>query len=161
MWMFNRPSTWLLSLPEDEFRRKMEDAKRQATPIMKLYRERARKIAELQQNRQQEKWEKKRAKENAKVREREELDAKKEELGGLWRTVEQVDEGLARVKDAGRGEGKGRMLDALKVQIQFRKKVLQQPVVNPKDWTITENSKTLDVPVLRAKLVNIIGQMSI
>ena len=116
-------------------------------------------MAELQQKRQREKREKKRAKEEEKVRERAELDSKKEELGGLWRTVEQIDEGLARVK-AGRGEGKRRMLDALKVQIQFRRKVLLQPVLEAKDWTFSENSKPLDVPALRAKLLKIASQMA-
>ena len=84
--------------------------------------------------------------------------ARIEDLGGLWRTEEEVREGLAKVKEAGRGEGKGRMLDALKCQIRFRKNVLQQVVRDQKDWTFTECSKALDVPSLVTKLVKIINQ---
>ena len=158
MWTFNKPSTRLLSLPEVEFCRIMEDARRQATTIKEQFKERAKKIAALRAERLREKRETARAKEEEKVRERMQLMTKVNDLGGLWSTEEAVREGLAKVKEAGRGEGKGRMLDALKVQIRFRKVYLPESVKDQKDWTFSENSKALDVPSLTAKLVKIIKQ---
>ena len=70
-----------------------------------------------------------------------------------------METGLAKVKDLGRGEGKGRMLEALKRQINFRKKVLRQPILDAKDWAFSEGHKPCDVSTLKAKLVKIINQI--
>ena len=116
MWLFNKPYVWLKSLPPSEFTQVMEDARHQAPKIKAQFRERERKIAELRAARQREKREQLRAKEEEKVRECAQLIDRVEGLGGLWKTEEQVSEGLARVKQSGRGEGKGRLLRALKNQ---------------------------------------------
>ena len=92
------------------------------------------------------------------MRERAQLIDRVEGLGGLWKTEEQVREGLARVKQSGRGEGKGRQLEALKNQINFRRKVLQQQVHDQKAWTFSENSKPLSVESLTTKLYNLLSQ---
>ena len=157
LWSYNRPSSWLLSLSEKDFNDKMEDARRQAPKIRALFRERERKIEELEAARLQKKREAAKAKEQEKIRDKMQLMTRIEELGGLWRSEAEVVEGLARVK-VGRGEGKGRMLDALKSQIRFRKTVLQQTVKDPKDWTFSENAKALDVQSIVTKLVKIIDQ---
>ena len=158
MWTFNKPSTWLLSLPEVEFCRIMEDARRQATTIKEQFKERAKKIAALRAERLREKREAARAKEEEKEREKIQLMVKVKNHGGLWLTEEEVRSGLARIKEAGRGEGKGRMLDALKIQIRFRKVYLPKSVKDPKDCTFSENNKALDVPSLTSKLVKLINQ---
>ena len=152
MWCFNKPSAWLKSLPPAEFEHVMEDARRQAPKIKSLFREREQKIAELRATRQREKREQLRAKEENKLRERALLIDKVEELGGLWKNEDQVKEGLAKVK------GKGRLVEALKAQINFRRKVLQQQVLDQKDWTFSENSKPLNIDSLTTKLINIISQ---
>ena len=132
MWLFNKPYVWLKSLPPSEFTQVMEDARRQASKIKAQFQERERKIAELRAVRQHEKREQLQAKEEKKVRERAQLIDRVEGLGGLWKTEEQVREGLTRVKPSERGEGKGRLLEALKNQINFRRKVPQQQVHDQK-----------------------------
>ena len=70
MWTFNKPSSWLLSLPEEEFNSKMIDARRNVTRIKSLFREREKAIEELRAKRLQEKRAAARAKEEEKVREK-------------------------------------------------------------------------------------------
>ena len=48
-------------------------------------------------------------------------------LGGQWRSVEAVELGLGRLTTGKRGENKPK-LDAIKTQINFRKKVLSQNI---------------------------------
>ena len=59
------------------------------------------------------------------VEEKETLINKVTALGGVWSTEEQVNEGLEKVKEGGRG-AKGKMTDALKTQLSFRRKVWGQ-----------------------------------
>ena len=66
--------------------------------------------------------------------------------------------GLAKVKESARGEGKGKLLEALKRQINFRRKVLRQPILDQKDWSFSEGQKQCDVAALTAKLLKIISQ---
>ena len=158
LWTMNKPSKWLESLDDDERRRVIEEA-RKHTPAMKAkFKERQQKIMEVRAARLRERQEQEKAKEERALKKRVELLQKVEMLGGMWKSVAELEEGLKKVKGSARGEGKGKLLDALKTQIDFRRKILQQPVVDAKDWTYSENGKALDVAALSAKLVNLIHQ---
>ena len=76
------------------------------------------------ENLERERKEKER-KDRERVEEAQQLCKKLEEIGGLWTTNDAVDAGLAKFSTGKRGEGKHK-LDAIKVQINFRKKVLNQ-----------------------------------
>ena len=65
-------------------------------------------------------------KEKEKSKELENLYTRIENIGGLWKTEEAVDEELAKLTTGRRGDQKLK-LDALKTRISFRKKNLRQP----------------------------------
>ena len=64
--------------------------------------------------------------------------------------------GLAKVKESARREGKGKL--SLKHKINFRRKVLRQPILDSKDWAFSEGQRQCDVAALTAKLLRIISQ---
>jgi hypothetical protein len=64
-----------------------------------------------------------------------------------------------KVKDEARKEGKGKLLDAIKTQMSFRRKVLRKQVREPKEWSYSENECMHDVAELNAKLNVIISKV--
>ena len=90
------------------------------------------------------------------VEEKEALTNKVSELGGVWSTEAQVDEGLKKVKEGGRGGAKGKMTDALKTQLSFRRKVWGQKLTDQKQWNLSENGRAFTVDELAMKLKSII-----
>ena len=87
-----------------------------------------------------------------------ELIGKIDKMGGLWKTQEEMKRGLEQVKESARGEGKGKQLESIKCQINYRRRILEQPVNDPKDWTFSENERQLNVESLSIKLAKLIGQ---
>ena len=79
-------------------------------------------------------------------------------LGGLWQTEEAVMEGVDKVKKSGRGEGKVRVLAALKCQISYRRQILGQPVFDKADWYFSENGVVFDNSTITSKLLKLITQ---
>ena len=67
-------------------------------------------------------------------------------------------QGLIKVKEGARGEGKGKQLDCIKQQMAYRRRILEQPVADPKDWILSQNGRQLDVAALSLKLAKLIGQ---
>ena len=135
----------------------MEDARKRAPELKKQFRERELEIAKVRAERLEAKRAKMKKKEEDKANERLRLQEQIEDVG-LWKSEEAVTVGLAKVKESARGEGKGKLLEALKRQINFRRKVLRQPILDPKDWAFSEGQKLCDVATLKAKLLKIIGQ---
>ena len=86
------------------------------------------------------------------------LVAKVEQLGGLWISPEAVDSALSELQHSGRGQAKGKQVEALKTQLTYRKKMLRQPVVDPKQWTFSENGRQCSVMDLAQKLKTVIAQ---
>ena len=100
-------------------------------------------------------------KESQRVAELVELDNKVHLLGGVWKTVAEVDAGLAAVKQGARGGGKGKMVEALKTQINFRRKVLRQRLDDLKLWNFSENRHVFTVDELSERLKVIIAKLPI
>ena len=92
------------------------------------------------------------------VEEKEALTEKVTTLGGVWSNEAQVDEGLEKVKAGGRGGAKGKMTDALKTQMSFRRKVWGQKLADPKLWNVSENGRAFTVDELAGRLKRIIGE---
>ena len=86
------------------------------------------------------------------------LTAKVNGIGGLWKSADQVDAGLAKVKQEARGGAKGKLLDALKVQLAFRKKVLKQPLTDAKLWSYSEKGRNFDIEELSSRLKLVIAE---
>ena len=66
--------------------------------------------------------------------------------------------GLDKVKESAKGEGKGKQLESIKCQINYRRRIVEQPVNDPKNWTFSENGRQLNVESLSIKLARLIGQ---
>ena len=127
--------------------------------MKKKFREREQRIAELRAQRLQEKREKAKAKEAKGIRERQELIDKVTQLGGVWKTEEAMMAAIQEVRKQGRGEAKGKVIEALKQQISYRKLILEQRVLDPKDWTYSDGAgKSPTVDSLTRKLTKIINQ---
>ena len=70
-----------------------------------------------------------------------------------------MEEGLALIGQSARGAGKGKLMDAIKTQMAFRRKVLHQAVHDTKDWVYSQNGSMHDVTELSTKLKTIITQV--
>ena len=105
----------------------------------------------------------KRKQEEAQQKERQrlaEVDAltdKVNEMGGVWKTEAQVDEAMAKVKRGARG-GKGKVVEAVKAQISYRRKVYRQKLTNSKLWNFSENGHSFTHEELTTRLKSIIKE---
>ena len=63
------------------------------------------------------------------------------------------------MKEAARGEGKGKQIEQIKSQMLYRRKILEQTVADPKDWHFSENDRALGLELLTIKLAKLIGQV--
>ena len=66
--------------------------------------------------------------------------------------------GLAKVKEANRGEAKGKQIECLKAQMKYREKILEQAKIDAKDWRFSEDGQPPDVATLSIKLSKLIAQ---
>ena len=74
-------------------------------------------------------------------------------LGGLWDSDLDVDEGLKKV-----GAKKSTVLDAIKTQLMYRRKVLEQKLSNVKLWTFSEANIAFTPEQMIVKLKTVIRQ---
>ena len=124
MCTYNKPLAWLDSLDADTFKSVVESAKQRAPEIMKKFRERESEICRLRLERIRAKAEKVKAREAKAMQDRLELIQKVDAMGGLWRTEEELQQGLAKAKEGARGEGRGKQLECIKLQINSLTKSL-------------------------------------
>ena len=158
MFTMNKTSAWLESLDSSK-RDEVIRAAKQRTPELKTrFRRREQEINDLRAKRLEEKREKVRAKAAKFMNDRRALIAKVNAMGGLWESEEELQQGLERVKNEGRGEGKTRLLAALKSQMAYRRQILEQPVIDKADWSYSQGSKACDIPTLTSKLIKLISQ---
>ena len=156
----NKPFEWYESLDAEQQKQVMENARKSTPAMLARYKEREREMLELRAARLQEQREQVRQKEVNEVQKRMAWVAKVEAAGGLWKSEEEMEEGLKKVVENARGRGcKGKLLEALKDQMNFRKYILQQTGIDAKDWSFSEDKKALDVDQLKAKLAKIINQV--
>ena len=156
----NKTSEWYESLDVEQQKQVMENAMKSTPAMLAKSKERERQMLELRAARLQEQREQVRQKEVKEVQKRMGWVAKVEALGGLWKSEEEMEAGLKMVVENAGGRGcKGKLLEALKDQMNFRKNILQQTGIDAKDWSFSEEKKALDVDQLKAKLAKIINQV--
>ena len=109
----------------------------------------------------QQRKDKARADEQKRIHELVDLTVKINSLGGLWKTSMEVEEGLAKIRGAARGGGKGKLLEGIKTQLAFRKKVLRQPLSDPKLWSYSEKGRAFDVDELTQRLKLVVAESPI
>ena len=158
MFTMNKTSEWLASLNPSKRNTVIEEAKRRTSELKARFREREKEINDLRAKRLEEKREKVRAKAAKTMSDRRALIAKVNAMGGLWETEEELKRGVEKAKSGGRGQGKTRVIAAIKSQMAYRRQILEQPVIDKTDWSYSEGSVACDVPTLAAKLTKIILQ---
>ena len=136
MCTFNKPFDWLDSLNPDISRAIVDQAKRRAPEIMKKFRERESQIQQLRLDRIRAKEDKVKAREAKAVKDHLELIGKIDEMGGLWKTEEEMKRGLEQVKESARGEGK---------REAAREHQMQDQLSPPHPRTARQRSKRLDL----------------
>ena len=143
--LFTRNETYAYveSKTPEERQKLIREAMKQTPHLKAVCKERARKIEEVLAKRLADQARVLAEKEEKVVREKEAL-GKVEAAGGLWRSGIQMEEALKKIQEEARGAGKKESIDALKNQLSYRKKVLQQ-TGNSKDWTFSENGRHLTV----------------
>ena len=161
LFLKNQTAEWIMEKSPSEQERLIRESMKQTPHIKALFKERSAKLNETLQRRLQEMQNEKAAREEKIMREKENLVAKVEAAGGLWKTEEEVEAGVKRIKESVRGEGKKQILDALKHQISYRRKILLQSTENAKDWTFSENGKPLPIAGLKVKLIHLLTPYSI
>ena len=133
LWTFNKTSDWLTAKDEQERSQIIAQTRKDARLIKAAYKERQAQIMDARR----ENVLRLRAERERKQRERAEeishLCIKLQECGGLWKTDDDIDAGIQRL-----GGKKGAMLDAIKTQLHYRRKVMEQKLADSKLWNFSE-----------------------
>ena len=156
---FNHTAEWIASKSPEEKEKIIREARKDTPAMIAQFRERKKGIEEEQRQRLEGQQEEVRQKEEKAAAELTELAAKVEELGGVWKSEEEVDTKIESIKSKGRGEAVGKVKDALKAQINFRRRIMKQPVRDAGDWKFSENGRPCLANELQQKLKNIILQL--
>ena len=140
-------------MKEDEERRAIVAKARKDVPTLRrLYKERQ---AEIQRVRR-ENLERERAEAERKERERlaeiARLQSDLQEAGGLWTTADDVDAALARLTTGRRGDNKVK-LEAIKLQIRFRQKVICQKLDKMGNFSAGGKAFSLEEMIQRVKSI--------
>ena len=125
LYSTNNTAAYLAAKSKEERRAIIAQARRDVLGLRKLYKERQAEIQRVRRENLEAERKEKERKEQARLAELERLVKAVELLGGQWRSVEAVELGLGRLTTGKRGENKPK-LDAIKTQINFRKKVMSQ-----------------------------------
>ena len=75
-------------------------------------------------------------------------------LGGLWESDIDIDEGIKRLPNS----RKGTVLDAIKTQLQYRRQVMEQKLTNAKLWNFSEGRIQFTPLQMIEKLKEVIRQ---
>ena len=151
LWTFNKTGEWLAAKDDRERSQIIAQTRKDARTIKTTYQERQKRIVEarreslLRLRAEQERKQKEKAKEISN------LSVKIHQLGGLWESEEEVDAGIAKFN--GR---KGATLDALKTQLNYRRKVLEQKLRDSKLWNFSEGGTQFTIAQMISKIKQII-----
>ena len=150
LWTFNKTGEWLEAKDEKERAKIIAQTRKDSRPISAIYKERqeqlvaARRESVLRQRAEQER------KQREKAEEISNLCVKLHELGGLWKTDEDIDAGIRRLNGK-----KGVILDAIKTQLHYRRKVMEQKLADSKLWNFSEGRVQFSPAQMTAKLKQI------
>ena len=147
----NRTASWLSEKSADEIETLLQQARTSAPKFKRLYRDRREQIAK-------DRAQILRAKEQALQAARDKAIKEKERLSheimqyGLWQTAEDISSGLSKQKS------KALKVKALKAQLNFRKRVLEQTHENKEIFYTSKNRKQLSVDELVDNLKKLLTQ---
>ena len=153
LWTYNKTGAWLAAKNDDEKRIIILKAKKDAKGIKEKYKERQEEIKLARR----ENLEREREAREKKMRDRATevtlLCHKISLLGGLWESDIDVREGLDKV-----GTKKSAIIDAVKTQMAYRRKVLEQKLNNAKLWNFSEANISFTPEQMVEKLKLVIRQ---
>ena len=127
LYSCNRTGQYIASMSVEERRKFITQARKDVPTLRKNFKERRKEIQCARRENLEREREEKRKKEQQRLAVVERLVKAVEQTGGLWTTAESVDAGLQRMTTGGRGDNKLK-LDAIKAQINYRKKVMSQTI---------------------------------
>ena len=149
LYSHNQTSAWLHSKSAEE-REILLKAARTLSPIQKSkFNKRREEIKLKRQDAVRRKEEEHARKEEREIRLKETLTKKIQAMGGLWTSEKNVEEGLKRIKTMKMKR------EALKLQINFRRKVLQQSHADKKLFFFSLNGKQHTCNVLAKNLIKL------
>ena len=148
---------WIAAKSPEDRDRIIRQARKDTPGMIAEFRQR-KKVIEEQRRRLDEQEKELKQKEAKAAAELTELAAKVAGLGGLWRSEEEVEEKIASIKSQSRGESIGKVKDAVKAQINYRRRILKQPVNDAADWRFSVNGRPCLADDLKEKLKAIILQ---
>ena len=152
----NKTAAWLDARDEEECRKIITKAQKDVKHLWQKYKEHQEDVQRSRrENLERERKEKER-KEKERAKEMQQLCSKIESHGGLWCSPEAIDESLQKMSMGKRGEVKIQ-LDAIKDQINFRKKVLQQKFKSAKMASFSQNGVQFSLDEMIVKLKNIVS----
>ena len=155
LFALNKTGAWLDAQTEADRNQIVMNAQKDVKLMRQKYKERRIEI----QNARRESLEKERLekerKEKARVEESEKLCRKIEAHGGLWCSEQAVDDCLKKLTTGKRGDNK-LQLEAIKDQINFRKKVLQQSFESPKVTSFSQAGVAFTLAQMVVKMKNIV-----
>ena len=129
---FNHTKEWIAEKSPEDRDRIIRQAWKDTPGMIAEFRQR-KKVIEEQRRRLDEQEKELKQKEAKAAAELTELAAKVAGLGGLWRSEEEVEEKIASIKSQSRRESIGKVKDAVKAQINYRRRILKQPVNDAAD----------------------------
>ena len=159
LFAINKTSEWLEAQDEAARNSIITQSIKDVKALRQLYKERQQEIQCARRENLEKEREENARKERARIEEIEKLSEKIHALGGLWCSAEAVDEGLQRLVTGKRGDST-RQLSAIKDQINFRKKALQQTFDSQKATSFSQNGIAFSLDEMIIKIKQIIALKS-
>ena len=157
---FNNTAEWLNSLDDESKRQIIQQSRKETAAVEAKFKERQDILRQKAEEAMKRKQDEAHQKEQQRLAEVDALREKVNDLGGVWKTEAQVDEALAKVKRGARG-GKGKLVEAVKTQIAYRRKVYRQKLTDSKLWNFSENGHIFTHEELTTRLKLIISQKAL
>ena len=157
----NGVAKYINTLDPEARRKFVLDSRAETSTLRAKFKERQMALKLAAEQALQHRKDKARADEQKRIQELVDLTVKINSLGGLWKTTMEVDKGLAKIKGAARGGGKGKLLEGMKTQLAFRKKILCQPLSDTKLWSYSEKGRAFDVDELSRRLKLVVAESPI
>ena len=150
LFLNNKTATWIESKSSEERSALMTTARRSAAQHRRKFRERLIQIEEERVKLQQKKETEKRVTERKVILEKEKITSDIVHIG-LWQSVDQIDQKLASYAS------ETQKREALKTQLRFRNKVLQQNYSDDKDiYKFSKNKAQFNSQTLRSNLAKLV-----
>ena len=153
LFSHNKTSSWLNRLSSDERKALFQAARTLAPCIKRKFKVRQEEIEVKRQEDVKRRAEAIARKELKAVQEKEKLTKEVEHLGGLWTSRAEVEDGLEHL------ERNAKKVEALKVQINFRHKVLGQTHPNKDAFKFSHNRKQYSMNQLKMNLLTLVEAM--